>query len=147
MKLRSKGFKREVVSLVAVMAILITYIPLRGSPWAVYVAMSTGYTIAVFGLVWSDGMLRRLSDGNARPVGNVIQVHLAFLALVCGWIWFAQFIKPALPQWVVVAGGDHWSWFLVFALLGIVGMLIAELGWLASMPRPQVERPYNQSFQ
>jgi len=146
MKARSKGFKRRVVSLATVIATLVTYVPFMDSPWAIYVAMGTGYTVVIFGLVWSDGMLR-LAGENRRPVGDVIQTHLAFLVLVCGWIWIAQFIKPSLPRWVVMEGSDHWSWFLAFAFLGIVGLLIAELAWLATKPRPELDRPYNQSCQ
>ncbi len=145
MKARSKGFKRNVVSLATVIATLVTYIPFMDSPWAVYVAMSMGYTVAVFGLVWSDGMLRRFPSGNARPVGDVVRAHLTFLALVIGWICFAQFVKPSLPHWVVVEGNDHISWFLVFTLLGIVGLLIAELSLFVAKPRPELERPYDHS--
>jgi len=142
-KARSKGFKRRVVSLATAITTLILYVPFMDSPWAIYVAMCAGCTIAVFGLVWSDGMLRRIPGGEARPLGHVLEAHLAFLAMVILWIWFAQWIKPALPDWVVIEGNEHESWYLVFALLGIVGLLVAELSWLSS--KPGLEKPYDHS--
>lgn len=126
-------------------ATLIIYIPFMDSRLAIYAAMCVGYTIAAVGLAWSDGKWRLFFGGNARPVGEALKTHLAFLLLVVQWIWFAQFIKPSLPAWVVAEGDHHESWFLVFALLGIVGMLLFEHWWLSAKPKPGPKDPYNHS--
>jgi len=127
----SKSGKRRVVSLAATVTTLTIYIPLMGTAWGIYAAMSAGYTATIFGLAWSDGKLERYFGEGSGSSGKVLQTHVVFLLLVVGWIWFVQFVKPSLPLWVVVEGDSHESWFLFFSLLGIIGLLIAELSWLA----------------
>ena len=147
MRAMSKGFKRQVVSFATAIAMLTVCIPFMDSRWAIYVATCVGYTIAVFGLAWSDGKLRLFFGGHARSVGGVLQAHLVFLLLIILWIWFAQYIKPSLPSWVVAEGDHHESWYLVFALLGIVGMLLFEHWWLLTKPKSGLQDPYNHSSQ
>jgi hypothetical protein len=130
----SKNFKRQAVSFATTIATLTIYIPFMHSRWSIYVAMCVGYTIMVFGLAWSGGKLPLFYGGNARPVGDIVRTHLSFLLGLIGWIWFAQYSKAALPSWVVTEGDAHESWFLVFALLGILGILFFELWWLSKAP-------------
>jgi hypothetical protein len=130
----SKSFKRRAVSLATTIATLTIYIPFMETRWSIYLAMCVGYTIMVFGLAWSDGKLPLFYGGNARPVGEIVRTHLSFLLALIGWIWFAQYTKPVLPSWVVTEGDVHESWFLVFALLGILAILFFELWWLSKAP-------------
>ena len=104
-----------------------------------------GYTIAVFGLAWSDGKLSLLTGEGAKSLRELIQTHLVFLLMLILWIWLAQFSKPWLPSWVISEGDHRESWFLFFALLGIVAMLLYEHWWLASKPRPGLNDRDGQS--
>jgi hypothetical protein len=140
-----KGLKRRIVSLAATIATLGVYIPFMDARWTIFVAMCVGYTILALGLAWSDGKLPQLYSGNGRSLSEVIRAHLLFLSLVIGWIWFVQYIKLSLPDWIAVEGSDHISWFLVFALLGIVALLIAELSWLSTKPKSDLLDPHNSS--
>lgn len=106
--------------------------------WAIYLAICVGYTIAVFGLAWSDGKIPLFLAGRAGSTGGVIQVHVVFLLGLVLWIWLAQSSKPFLPDWVVAEGNQHGSWYLVFALLGIVALLLLEHWWLARKPEPHI---------
>jgi hypothetical protein len=136
MKPLSKRFKREVVSVATVFGTLILYIPFMDSRWAIFVSLCAGYSIVLFGLAWSDGKWQRYFGGNGRSTGQILQAHFVFLLLIVGWIWFAQLIKPRLPSWVVIEGDMHESWFLAFAALAMIGILIAEMQWLSSKPKP-----------
>ncbi len=129
----SKRFKQRIVGLAAGIVTAIAYLPVANFHWAIYFAVCVGYSILVFGFAWSDGHSRLFSSDHARPRSTVVQVHLAYLCAVTGWIWFAQFVKPVLPRWVVAGGRG--SWFMVFAGLGIVALVIAEQSWLSAMPK------------
>jgi hypothetical protein len=111
--------------------------------WAIYAAMCVGYTVAVFGLAWSDNKLGSFA-GN-RSVRAVLQAHLAFILAVILWIWLAQYSKPSLPGWITAEGDRHESWFLVFALLGIVGLLLYEHWWLSVKPKTDLPVEYTAS--
>ena len=76
-------------------------------------------------------------SGRAGSVGGIIQVHAVFLLLLILWIWLAQYSKPFLPDWVV-SQDRYGSWFLVFALLGIIATLLFEHWWLAQKPKSDV---------
>jgi hypothetical protein len=105
------------------------------SRWSIYAAMCAGYTVAVFGLAWSDGKMRVFLGEHARSFGQVLQVHAVFLLLLIGWIWLAQATRPFLPSWVIAEGDHRESWLLVFALFGIVGLLLFEHWWLSKAPK------------
>lgn len=139
MRRLSKGSKRRIVSLVTALVTIAVYIPFMDTRWAIYLAMCVGYSIAVFGLAWSDGKMPLFLAGRARSVAGLIQVHLAFLLALTLWIWLAQFSRPFLPDWVVAEGSQRGSWFLVFALLGIVAMLLFEHWWLAKKPTTDLQ--------
>jgi hypothetical protein len=134
----SKGSKRQFVSLATALSAILIYLPFIGSRWAIYLAISTSYTVAVFGLAWSDGKIPLFLSGRVRSVGAIIQVHIAFLLLLVLWIWAAQYSKPYLPAWALAEDG-YGSWFLVFALLGIIAILLFEHWWLASKPKSDVQ--------
>lgn len=134
MRTMSKRFKRRIVSFATALVTLITYIPFMNTRWAIYLAMCIGYTVAVFGLAWSDGKMSRFFSVRNRSVGSVLQIHFVFILLLVLWIWLAQFARPWLPTWVVAEGDHHESWLLVFALLGIVGMLLLEHWWFSKVP-------------
>jgi hypothetical protein len=122
------------VSLATALVTIAVYIPFMDTRWAIYIALCVGYTIAVFGLAWSDDKMPLFRSARAQSMGGVLQVHTVFLLLLVLWIWLARFSKPFLPEWVVAEGGQHGSWFLVFALLGIIAMLLFEHWWLAKKP-------------
>ncbi len=96
--------------------------------WAIYLAICVGYTIAVFGLAWSDGKIPLFLAGRAGSTGGVIQVHVVFLLGLILWIWLAQSSKPFLPDWVVAEGNQHGSWYLVFALLELSPYCFLSIG-------------------
>jgi len=128
----SKGLKRRIVSFSTAVSTLLVYIPFMDTRWAIYAAMCVGYTVAVFGLAWSDNKLGSFS-GN-RSIGSVLRAHLAFILAVILWIWLAQYSRPFLPGWLTAEGDRHESWFLLFVLLGIVGILLYEHWWLSVKP-------------
>jgi hypothetical protein len=137
LRLRSKRVKREIISIATALGTLLIYIPFMGTQWGIYVAMCMGYTIAVFGLAWSDQKIPLFLTGRAGSVGGILQVHAVFLLLLILWIRLAQYSKPFLSDWVLAEGSRHESWFLFFALLGIVAMLLLEHWWL--LRRPETE--------
>jgi hypothetical protein len=143
----SKGFKRRVVSFSTAVLTLVVYIPFMDARWAIYAARCVGYTTAVFGLAWSDGKMHQFFAGKARSVGEALQTHLVFLLMVILWIWLAQYSKPTLPAWVTAEGDRHESWFLVFALLGIVGLLLFEHWWFSKAPKRDLQYPHDHTFQ
>ena len=139
----SKGLKRRMVSFSTVVSTLLVYIPFMDTRWAIYAAMCVGFTVAVFGLAWSDNKLGSFS-GN-RSARSVLQAHLAFILMVILWIWLAKYSKPFLPARVTAEGDRHESWFLVFALLGIVGILLYEHWWLSIKPKADLADAFDVS--
>jgi hypothetical protein len=102
--------------------------------WGIYVALCVGYTVAFFGLAWSDGKLQKYSPNGTRTLGNFVQTHSVFLLIVVALIWLARASKPFLPNWVVAEGDHHESWYLMFGLLGMIAIFISEQVVLSKPP-------------
>ena len=129
MRVLTKGSKRRLVTFATPFATLLVYFPLRDFRWALYLALCVGYSVVVFGLAWSDGKMH-VFFGN-RSAFAILRTHLAFLLSLIFWIWLAQFSKPSLPGWVTAEGDRHESWYLLFVLLGIIGLLLFEHWWFS----------------
>jgi len=100
MRQPSIRFRRELVSIGVVVSILVIYLPFFDEPWSLYVALCTGYTMLVFGMLWSDGKWKRYIDFNKRTAQDLVQGHAAFLLLVVLWIWICKISKTRLPDWM-----------------------------------------------
>ncbi len=131
----SKRFKREAVALATVIVFLCLYLPFMGAVWAIYLAVCGGYTALFFGLMWSDGKWSRYIKGASRSTGGLVQTHTVFLLVLILWMWLAQVARPFLPDWVVVEGGEHESWFLAFGALGLAAVWWAEQWWFTREPK------------
>jgi len=136
MRPRSKNFKRQVVSYGTVITALTVYFSFMEYRWAVYLALSVGYTAILFGLAWSDNKMHLFFRDNSRSLSGVVRVHLSYLLMLIAWVWLAQFCRPSLPSWITYEGDLHESWFLVFVLLGIVAIWWLEHSRLTAKPKP-----------
>jgi hypothetical protein len=124
-------FKRELVSIGVVFAFLATYLPFMDEPWSLYAALCAGYTMLVFGMLWSDGKWKRYIEINKRTALDLVQGHAMFLLVVVLWIWTCKISKPWLPGWMFE---DHYRGItphLVFGGLGLVAIWWLEQNWLA----------------
>ncbi len=137
MRPRSKNFKRQVVSYATVIVGLTVYFVFMEYRWAIYLALSIGYTIILFGLAWSDNKIHLFFRDHSRTLSDVIRVHLSYLLMLIAWVWLAQYFKPSLPSWITYAGDLNESWFLIFVLLGIVAIWWLEHSRLTAKPKPQ----------
>ncbi len=128
-------FKREAVSLATVLVTLGLYIPFMDEPWSLYLALCAGYSVLVFGLIWSDGKWGRYLGRGKWTLGRLLKSHVSFLLALNLWIWLARFSRPWLPDWLMNEGVDHLSLYLIFAALGIVAIWWAEQSWLSAGPK------------
>jgi hypothetical protein len=126
-----RRFKREFVSIGVVISILAIYLPFMDEPWSLYAALCAGYTMLVFGMLWSDGKWKKYIEVNERTAQNLIQGHAVFLLVVVLWIWICNISKPRLPEWMFE---DHYRGvtpYLVLGGLGLVAIWWIEQSWLA----------------
>jgi hypothetical protein len=124
-------FKRELVSIGVVIAFLAIYLPFMDKPWSLYVALCAGYTMLVFGMLWSDRKWKKYIEVNKRTALDLIQGHAVFLLVVVLWIWICKISRPRLPDWMFE---DHYRGvtpYLVFGGLGLVAIWWIEQSWLA----------------
>ena len=124
-------FKREAVSFATVLVTLGLYIPLMDESWSLYLALCAGYTVLVFGLIWSDGKWGRCLGGGKWTLGKLLQGHASFLLALIFWVWLARFSRPWLPDWLMNEGVDHLTLYLIFAALGIVAIWWIEQSWIS----------------
>ena len=124
-------FKREAVSFATVLVTLGLYIPLMDESWSLYLALCAGYTILVFGLIWSDGKWGRCLGGGKWTLGKLLQGPASFLLALIFWVWLARFSRPWLPDWLMNEGVDHLTLYLIFAALGIVAIWWIEQSWIS----------------
>jgi hypothetical protein len=124
-------FRREFVSIGVVISILAIYIPFMDERWSLYAALCVGYTVLVFGMLWSDRKWKKYIEINKRTAQDLIRGHAMFLLAVVLWIWTCKISKPLLPDWVFE---DHYRGvtpYLVFGGLGLVAIWWMEQSWLA----------------
>jgi hypothetical protein len=141
MRPRSRNFKRQVVSLATAVATVTIYLSFIEHRWAIYVALSVGYTIILFGLAWSDNKMRLFFRDNSRSLSEVVRLHLTYLLMLMAWIWLTQYSRPSLPSWITYEGDHHESWFLIFVLLGIITIWWLEQSRLTAKPKPNPFSP------
>lgn len=123
-------FKRGLVSLAVLVPILGLYLPFTDQPWSLYAALCAGYTLLVFGMLWSDGKWRKCIAANQRSSRGLVQDHVMFLLVLIIWIWICRISKPWLPDWMVTEMGRGLTYYLIFSGLGIVAIWWAEQSWL-----------------
>ncbi|MGA2652139.1 MAG: hypothetical protein ABSF28_16525 [Terracidiphilus sp.] len=124
-------FKRELVSVGVVVAFLAIYLPFMDERWSLYVALCAGYTMLVFGMLWSDRKWKKYIEINKRTALELVQGHAMFLIVVVFWIWVCKISKPWLPDWMFE---DHYRGItphLVLGGLGLVAIWWIEQSWLA----------------
>lgn len=126
----SVRFKRELVGLAVLAPILGLYLPFADQPWSLYAALCAGYTVLVFGMLWSDGKWRKCITANHRSSRRLAQGHVVFLLALILWIWICQVSKPRMPDWIVSEMGRGVTYYLIFSGLGIVAIWWAEQSWL-----------------
>jgi hypothetical protein len=117
--------KKQRVYLIATLSTMAIFLPLQSHVWALYLSASVGYTILVFGL-------RRVAQGSrtspslpAKPISEVLSVHLMFMAVVTGWVWLALWSRPYLPYFLLTKDSPRPYFGLAF--VGALGLLLLEL--------------------
>jgi hypothetical protein len=135
MRALSVRFKRELVSLAIAAAMLAIYLPFMDEAWSLYFALCVGYTILVFGMLWSDGKWKKYVELYQRSMRNLMQGHAVFVLVLIFWIWICRFARPWLPDWMFDEYGRGITPFLIFGALGLVAIWWVEQSWLAKSPK------------
>ena len=131
----SRRFKRDLVGVAVVVALVVLYLPFEDRPWSIYEALCVSYTILVFGLLWSDGEWRKYIQAHRRSARNLVQGHAVFLLVLILWIWVCRFTRPWLPHWMFGELYRELNYYLIFSGLGIVAIWWIEQSWLARPPK------------
>jgi len=114
------------------MGILI-YAPFESFGWPNYLVFGSVFTALLFNDdLFKDGV-RIFSKQNARSSSAIIQIHLAFLTILLGFMKLAPWIKPSLPDWLTDtfrARGLEVSIFDILFIFAMIGMHLIERRWL-----------------
>lgn len=124
-------FRREAVSVAIVAVVLPIYLPFMDRPWSAYAAVCAGYTVLIFGMLWSDRKWSRYIGANKRSTRTLLQGHAAYLLAVIVWMLVCQFCRPWLPSWIFDDFYRGITPHLFFGGLGIVAIWWVEQSWLA----------------
>lgn len=116
--------KKRLVYVMATLTTMAVFLPFQSHVWALYAGACSGYTILVFGLRRAQKGLPASSAATAKPASVVLLTHLAFLAIVTGWVWLAVTLKPYLPYFLRTDDTSHPYFGLAF--VGILGLLLLE---------------------
>ncbi len=125
------------MSIAIVVAMLAIYLPLMDEAWSLYVALCVGYTILVFGMLWSDNKWKVYISANRRSAHELIRGHQIFLLVLVLWIWICKVSRPWLPGWMFEEYGRGVTPFLIFGSLGLVVLWWVEQSWLAKPPKKE----------
>jgi hypothetical protein len=131
----SVRFKRQVVSVAVLAALIVLYLPFEDESWSIYVAICTAYTILVFGLLWSDGKWRKFIETHQGKPRDLLQRHAIYTLVLILWIWICRFSRPWLPGWMFFQSYRDLTPHLFFSGIGIVAIWWAEQSWLARPPK------------
>ena len=122
------------------------YYPFVNSRWGTAIGIlgvCAGYTLVVFGLVWSVNECSFVAE-KPKPTKTILIIHLICVAWIAEIINFGLFIKPSLPIWldsplgINEPGRPSGTGFdlLEMAVLGMI--LLVEFLWLLrNMPSRQ----------
>ena len=101
--------------------------------WPNNLVLGAAFTALIFRGEFSKDGLRIFSKQNTRPLFVIIQIHIAFLAILMGIMWLAQYVEPSLPNWLTNSsnpGGKPDSILDLLLILGMIGLHFVEYRWL-----------------
>ena len=115
------------------------YLPLEHSPYRTFFgvfAIGVGYTVVVFGLVWSNEETGLFTVRNGPLIGRMVVGHGLFLLLIAAVVEFGLLITPHLPDWLDEPlrsrnGRPAGTGFQLLQLLAFALVLFAEWAWLS----------------
>ena len=92
-------------------------------------------------LAFRGELLRRgaliFSKQNVRPLSSILMIHLEFLTILWGLIWFYPHFEPLLPIWLTddtfCQGRYYGRWFSLLDCLepfAMIGMAQIERRWM-----------------
>jgi hypothetical protein len=120
--------KRIAYAIAAFVGVFV-YMFLRPLPFAMDVALCVAYTVAVFGIILMRNSEVLLSD-KAKPVKQVLLIHLSFLAAVVAIVRTIVFLTPYLPQGFTQPDPmRHNSWDHTCEIIAVI-LLSAWERWL-----------------
>ena len=143
-KIRGKpgSSKKRLVYIVATFAAVGIFVPFQASPWAIYAGVCAGYSILVFGLRRVNAGVRTSPSASSPVTAGMLVTHLTFLAIVIGWVWLLNFLRPQLPYFLRTEDTTRPYFGLIFlGILGLLGIEYAEQRGL----RPDEEIGVNRS--
>ena len=114
------------------MGVLI-YAPFQSFEWPNYLVFGAVFTALLFSDELFEDGIRIFSKQNARSSSAIIQIHLAFLAILLGFMKLSPCIKPSLPNWLTDtfrARGLEVSIFDILFIFAMIGMHLIERRWL-----------------
>jgi hypothetical protein len=99
--------------------------------WWVYVCILAVYTGFALGFAYMDGSAPVFSKRNAKPVAAIVLAHGTFLAIVMAFLWFANYIRALLPNWITeeTTHGTTSIYEIMF-VVGFLGIAFAERRWI-----------------
>jgi hypothetical protein len=119
-------------------AVVLFLDPLQYFSWWVYGGVAVVYTALVFHgeLSKKDGPYI-FSERNARPLSEIISIHLVFLAIFWGLMQIGASTYRFLPNWITTMFDSRGSAYSVLDILYILAMIAlhyVERRWLYVEP-------------
>jgi hypothetical protein len=93
-------FRRKMIGLAALMAFALVYAPLRQFPFGVDAAICATFTVLVFGNVIRRRGFALFSGEDAKPLAEILLVHVCCLTALVVLVRMGMYITPFLPDWL-----------------------------------------------
>jgi uncharacterized membrane protein len=108
--------------------------PLSHYAWLIYVLIAVVYTMIEFGISFTNFGTPAFSERNAKKPAAVVGIHMAFLAILLGFIWFAFYFYESryssLPDWLTVRVGRGGSLYSISSIILILLIGAVECRWV-----------------
>jgi hypothetical protein len=108
--------------------------PFQHYAWLIYAIIAFVYTMFEFGISFTKFSTLIFSERNSRKHSTVIGIHIAFLAILMGFVWFAFYFYESrynsLPDWLTERRGRGGSWYEIFCILVILLIGVIERQWI-----------------
>jgi len=127
---------RRVAYAIAAFIGMFVYLFLRPLPFAMDVALCVAYTVAVFGIILMRNSDVLFSD-HAKPLKQVLLIHLGFLAGVVAIVRTIVFLAPSLsPGFTQADPIHHNSWDHTCEIIAVILLSAWERWLLVKKPKP-----------
>jgi hypothetical protein len=93
-------FRRKMIGFAALMAFALVYAPLRRFPFGVDAAICATFTVLVFGNVIRRRGFALFSGEDAKPLAEILLVHVCCLTALVVLVRMGMYITPFLPDWL-----------------------------------------------